>query len=274
MAQLLLADDLTEQISGAQAKDICQSVNQFFNQTEQDKTWELIYYSKNKWFLVSDIQLINHPMTADMMGKALSKPELEATLKSGSEIESDINAASYWIQTLNEIQMLLFSLPFNQQRAQQSKSQCNSLWLWGESFSVIPDKAKNTQTDHYWDKIYSDNFLVKQLADYTDQEIKSDYNLHSILSDDLAVNSAENVLIILDELEHVVKSGDPFMLMDVLYQYEQQWFMPLKKALLSSAQLSINIITNGEQSFQLNRRNIKSWWKRSKTTGKILESFS
>jgi hypothetical protein len=259
MAQLVLADDLTDQITVNEAKDICLSINQLFNETEQDKSWELIYYSKHQWFLVADFQLINQPMVTNMMGKALSKPIAET------------ENSSYWVQTLNEIQMLLFSLPFNQQRAQQSKSQCNSLWLWGESYYSGDENRDKTQL---WDCVYSDNYLVKQLADYSKQSCQDGYDLHSILEDKLPVNKTDHVLIVLDELESAIKCNDPFAIIDVLSQYEQQWFNPLKEAVLSSAVRSINIISNGEQSFTLQRRHLKSWWKRDKTTGKILENFS
>jgi len=135
MDQLILASDLSPQISDSEASEICLSINNLFTETEYDNSWELVYFGKNQWFLISDFQLINQAMPKDKIGKALLRPKAVDDFPN--------NKSNYWIQTLNEIQMLLFSLPLNQLRTQESKQQCNSLWLWGESFLTLDNsKAK------------------------------------------------------------------------------------------------------------------------------------
>jgi len=258
MDQLILANDLTNHISDSEAAEICLAINNLFNETEYDQAWELVYYAKNQWFLISDFQLINQAMPKDKMGKALERP------KSSDDFPDNIS--NYWIQTLNEIQMLLFSLPFNQLRAEESKQQCNSLWLWGESFLNLD---KNQSIKNCWNSVYSNNHLVQQLALYSGKSYQTISNIESIEAD----NSAENILIVLNDLEQAIETQDIFAILDVLKIYEQQWFEPLKQLILSSSIESVCIKSNAKESFKINRRSLKSWWKRNKTTGKILESF-
>ncbi|MFK5985488.1 MAG: hypothetical protein QM479_08680 [Pseudomonadota bacterium] len=252
MDQLILADNLTEQINDEQAKEICQVINSFFTETEQDKTWQLVYYAKNQWFIISEQQLINQPMPADRMGKALTR----------STVKNDM--ASYWIQTLNEIQMLLFSLgQKQQQKSTQALSVCNSLWIWGESYFSCFEQQPHLNR---WDTIYSDNFLLQQLAQYTHTPCKAN-NKFNLIEQQTAANS----LIVLNELEEAIRSEDALAIVDVLKAYEERYFVPIKQALLADKNLSVNIISNAKQLYSINRSSLKSWWKRTKNTGKILE---
>jgi hypothetical protein len=258
MDQLVLASDLSQQISDSEASEICLSINNLFSETEYDKTWELVYFAQNQWFLISDMQLINQAMPKDKIGKALVRPQAVDDFPN--------NTSNYWIQTLNEIQMLLFSLPLNQLRLQESKQQCNSLWLWGESLLTL-DKSKEKK--HCWDKVYSNEYLVQQLAMYNGQCCQTLSDFESIVVD----TTTENILVVLNDIEQAIETQDLFAIIDVLKQYETQWFEPLKQSIMSSSIESVCIQSNAKESFRINRRSLKSWWKRTKSTGQIFESF-
>jgi len=177
MDQLILASDLSEQMSDSELSEITRSINDLFSESDYDKSWELVYFAKKQWFLLSDFQLINQAIPKDKIGKPLSRPD------------SSDDASNYWIQTLNEIQMLLFSLPLNQQRINESRQQCNSLWIWGESF-LIEDTAKsNSKKNNHWDKVYSHDYLVQQLALYRGQKYQGISTLDSLLADETSTNS-------------------------------------------------------------------------------------
>lgn len=55
----------------------------------------------------------------------------------------DTKGAIQWHARLNEIQMLLFSLPFNQQREANRQLIVNGLWVWGGGTSTL-QQASNT----------------------------------------------------------------------------------------------------------------------------------
>jgi hypothetical protein len=51
--------------------------------------------------------------------------------------------ASQWIQLWNEIQMVLFECPVNQQRERRGEPPINGIWFWGAS--ELPDLKQNIQ---------------------------------------------------------------------------------------------------------------------------------
>ncbi len=245
MAQLVLAEDLTQQISDSQAKIICHTINVFFNETDQDHLWELVYYARNQWFITSKQQLINQPIPSNEIGRPLIRPKTD-------------NAMSrYWVQTLNEIQMLIHNAP-------KLESKCNSLWLWGES--QINSKEYTTKANR-WDIVFSGNIIVKQLAQYTKTKYINNFDLPSVLDE----TQEYSCLIILDELESAIKSEDTFTIIEVLQQYERKYFIPLKAAILANPSLSVELISTTGHSYFINRKYLKHWWKRTKLTGNILE---
>jgi len=257
MDQLVLAGDLSDQMSDEECSEITKSINNLFNESDYDNSWELIYYAKNQWFLLSDFQLINQAIPKDKIGKPLARPD------------SSDDASNYWIQTLNEIQMLLFSMPLNQLRLNESRQQCNSLWIWGESFLSGDSGESNSKNNNHWDKVYTNDYLVQQLALYRGQSYQDIVAVDSILKDD----TSSKVLIVLNELEQAIEAQDVFAIITVLNSYEELWFKPLKQAILVSSIESLCIQSNAKESFKINRRSLKSWWKRNKKTGQILESL-
>jgi len=104
---------------------------------------------------------------------------------------------------------------------------------------------------------------------YSGQNHQIISNFESIMAE----NKAENILIVLNDLEQAIETHDLFAIVDVLKQYESQWFEPLKQSILSSSLESVSIQSNAKESFNINRRSLKSWWKRTKSTGKIFEGF-
>jgi predicted DNA-binding antitoxin AbrB/MazE fold protein len=116
-----------------------------------------------------------------------------------------------------------------------------------------------------WHHVYSDQLFVEQLCRYSGINFQSDFCIKEILE-----NNGKNSLIIFNELENAIKCRDAYMIFEVLSQYEDNLFKPLEKAILKAG-LTVTILTNGNQSFFINKRKLKSWWIRRKSTGNILE---
>jgi len=74
--------------------------------------------------------------------------------------------AKKWIRLWNEIQMLLFDLPLNQQREAAGQLPINSVWFWGGAPLV-----KSAQT---WDGVLGDYPLLKQLAEWHQSPYQAD----------------------------------------------------------------------------------------------------
>lgn len=66
------------------------------------------------------------------------------------------NEQGEWLRLGNEIQMVLFEHPVNQQRQSVGKLPVNSLWFWGK-------EQWQPQTNH-WQQLYGDTTLLKSLS--------------------------------------------------------------------------------------------------------------
>lgn len=69
-----------------------------------------------------------------------------------------------WLRLSNEIQMVLFEHPVNQQRQSAGKLPVNSLWFWG--------KADWQPQANTWKQLYGDAALLKSLASATSTSLQ------------------------------------------------------------------------------------------------------
>jgi len=108
-------------------------------------TAELVMNDANHWSVwlekMPDIQLTALP---SLIGKSVLP-----ALPEGAE-------QAHWLRLGNEIQMLLFEHPVNQQRQLAGKLPVNSVWFWGKAdWQAKPD---------CWQQVYGDDPLLTQLA--------------------------------------------------------------------------------------------------------------
>lgn len=86
--------------------------------------------------------------------------------------------AADWITLWNEIQMLLFDLPLNQQREAAGKLPVNSVWFWGRL--DLPDTAQS------WKQVAGNHPLLSALAEQTGSTyLKTDISLPKLTGDSL-----------------------------------------------------------------------------------------
>ncbi len=78
----------------------------------------------------------------------------------GNSIDSKMPAGeqkTFWHQLMNELQMLLYSAPFNNARAERGEPAINALWFWGTGQAQRPMQSE-------YDKIYSNDSFAGELA--------------------------------------------------------------------------------------------------------------
>lgn len=114
---------------------------------------QLVPNDLNHWSIwletVPDIALTAMP---SLIGKSVA-----SALPRGAE-QND------WLRLSNEIQMVLFEHPVNQQRQSAGKLPVNSLWFWGK-----PDWQPQANT---WKQLYGDAALLKSLASATSTSLQ------------------------------------------------------------------------------------------------------
>lgn len=138
---LLFSDSL--QISEAEAEEYIAAIQPLLT----DFGAVLKRDTSEKWFIqLESMPELNFTALADVNGKAVHDH-----LPSGKEADR-----LAWLRLWNEIQMLLFDLPLNEQRQQQGKMAINSLWFWGRG-------ELNVETGR-WQNTAGESELLQQLS--------------------------------------------------------------------------------------------------------------
>jgi hypothetical protein len=137
-------------------------------------------YKTDQWSIILETDAmpnLNFTALADVSGKAVDKH-----LPSGDE-----QTRLEWLRLWNEIQMLLFDLPLNEQRQQQGKFPINSLWFWG--------KGELQVQTNVWQKTAGNNDLLQNLSQHSKTN-------HSSKIEDIDISSLpEKQLIVFAPLE-------------------------------------------------------------------------
>ena len=106
----------------------------------------LVKYKADQWsIMLEKIPDLTFTALANVSGKSVYEQ-----LPKGEE-----QTRLSWLRLWNEIQMLLFELPLNEQRQQQGKFPINSLWFWGRGEFTAQNR---------WQGCAGQNDLLKQLA--------------------------------------------------------------------------------------------------------------
>jgi len=244
MDQLILSADLSQQIENHEAQQICQSINDYFNDSEQDKSWKLHYFAENHFYLISQCKI---EMTTTTLDKVLGLP-ITHQLPKGKD-------ADYWNQTLNEIQMFLFSMPLNQKRKEQGKTPINSLWIWGGGeFPLAIKPGQENHINREWNLVYSTNYLIEDFCQFL--------NIPHQRLDQFKPLKESNQLLVIDELQTAYAAKDFYHWLESIENLENTLFTPLVQALKQQNIKTLQIITEDSQRFSLNIRQLNAWWKR------------
>lgn len=156
--------------------------------------------------------------------------------------------ARRWRNWLNEIEMLLYNHPVNQQREQGGHWPVNSVWLWGGGelrTAMTPTVAA----------VYTDESLLHDLARHLKIQAEP---LPMALQPALAAKPAHFAVI---AFEALFAPTDNTARLNQLRLLEQNWFQPMLQAVKSGVLPEIKLHT-GTQQFTLTRRSLRRWWRR------------
>lgn len=151
--------------------------------------------------------------------------------------------AQLWRRWQNEIEMVLFSHPVNQQREEQEQWPITGVWLWGGG---TWSSTLTTLTA----RCYCDDIDVQTLAQAagitTD---KLPMNLHRV---DWQAEQ-QYIFTLLQPLSR-----------DQLIQFDLHWLAPLRQAVQRGQLKQVQLLTRQWQ-FEINAKQYRRWWRRRHT---------
>nr|WP_199068031.1 hypothetical protein [Chromobacterium sp. ASV5] len=155
-----------------------------------------------------------------------------------------------WDRLLNEMQMLLYASPLNDQREARGELAVNSLWLWGEGEPADwqAPAARLLADDEALSWLARRSGMACDAAPYA--------------FDGLA--PGEDCLIVLDSLQAAAQYRDAWGWRETLPRLERDWFQPLLSALKAGQIEQLTLIAHGTAGFELRLKPGDLWkfWKR------------
>ena len=204
--------------------------------------WTLVEGDKEHWYLCSDNSnsMQSSPIST-VIGKSITN-----YLPGGT-------AGKEWQLKLNEVQMLLHSLPENEQRVSRGQLPINSVWLWGEGQSPR-DKGKGFTV------AYTTDPLTKGLAQWTKTRVS---NMFSQMEDCIATSTkGDSIFIQIDSLLEASLYGDFIQWSEKLSSFETKCFIPLWDALRRGKLGLVEVIAGDGYLYQLKRSYTLRFWRK------------
>jgi hypothetical protein len=243
---LILFDASTFAFSEEEAQALSDSVASFVSQDG----WQLSATHRQRWYLYGgdDQRLTTLPLSqarGESVGELLPRGE----------------DAADWLSRCNEIQMLMYSHPVNQQRASRCLPVVNSLWIWGGG--VLENQAANE-----YSKVFANDVLVRGLA-MADGAVCEPVpkNARAFLQ---RLESGDRALLVLDDCAAPAAYADFQQWNETVARYDQQWFAPLLKALMKRQLRSLELIPLNGYRYGMALRQVWQVWKRSRRYRDIL----
>ncbi|MBV1776271.1 hypothetical protein KSF73_11170 [Burkholderiaceae bacterium DAT-1] len=195
----LVLDVSSAGIDQQEADALVASLNQHFSQDGM----EFYAPSPASWFVA-----LNAPpaMSTVPLYRALGQ-DMQAHLPSGPD-------GLKWHGILNEIQMLLYTHPVNDQRAAMGRPLLNSLWIWGEG------RGEAAQSPA--EMIAGNSILIQALSAAAASTCQTVPEALQRLSDDM--------LLYCDTLATAARSGDIYAWRDALVLLDRDVLVPLYSA--------------------------------------------
>ena len=243
---LILFDASTFPFSQQESKALSDGIANFLSQDG----WHLDANHAQRWYLcgANSQQLSTLPLSL-VRGRSVGE-----LLPHGQD-------ASEWLSRGNEIQMLMYSHPVNQQRAARGLPLVNSLWIWGGG--VLTD-----QPGGCYSKVFTNDVLVNGLA-IRDHALCEPAPQHAqaLLH---RVGKGDRVLLVLDGCSAAAAYRDFPHWNEAVEDYEQRWFAPLLKALNTRQLQSLELFPLNGYRYRMAYRQAWYFWKRSRSYQEIL----
>ena len=231
--RLLIAEAELLQLNTEEAEIIINAINQHFN-----NELKLYLLEDDLWLLGTNLDLTD----------LVSYPIIDIV---GENIDDFLPLGKSRLQLhkiLNEIQMLLFNLPINQQRQDDGLMQANSVW--------------------FWDKQKPDLDTAAQLVIRSSQQINQQLN-------EITQATASETTLIIPYGYFAARYRDSFAWVQQINQLEQELAQKLVMLLSKRKITQIDIIIPGvESSWRLSLQSLELWkfW-RKKSWLELMESL-
>jgi hypothetical protein len=169
--------------------------------------------------------------------------------------------ANAWRSRCNEIQMLMYSHPVNQQRAAQGLPLVNSLWIWGGG--VLAAESRNRYSKVFADDVFIRGLGMREAALCEPVPQHAQALLERIEQDD-------RTLLVLDNCSAAAAYQDFPHWNEAVERYEELWFAPLLKALLTRKLASLELFPLNGYRYRTVFHQAWHFWKRLRSYQEIL----
>ncbi|WP_283149582.1 hypothetical protein [Silvimonas soli] len=202
--QLSLQDGRSFDITQADADALISSLNGLF----KDDGYEFFAPTPQRWYLrlPLDPQLRCTPIDA-VIGR-----NIDPFLPKGPD-------ALQWHRALNEIQMLFYTNPVNDQREARGEPSINSIWLWGGGDWPLPRKPV---VPEQW--VLGDDPVLQAL-------VKAGQGKTAALPAHASELPRHDAMVVLDVLGDELIANDPHGWRTTWQKLESNWFAPLLEQL-------------------------------------------
>ncbi|WP_199052693.1 hypothetical protein [Aquitalea sp. ASV15] len=163
----------------------------------------------------------------------------------------------HWSRLLNEMQMLLYIHPLNDEREARGELAVNSVWLWGDAVEAGRGSAVERP-----DLVLADDELLQLQA--TAAGLPCDaapYACEGLLA---AAGKSEHVLLVQDALLAAAQYRDAWGWREQLQRMELDWFAPLLQLLKQGQLQQLRLLSHGPAGFELtvSRPALWKFWQR------------
>ena len=236
-------------ITEAESKALIDSFNAHF---ESDRV-QLEYGSSQDWYL-----RIAQPIDIQTV------PLEQASYQSVNELYPQGNAATYWHQMMNEVQMLFYTHPVNEARREKGWPEINSIWIWGEGQLKV-DRLNPRDNACIWS---AHPYLqgMAQLTNASAFETPKNYQAWTELADK---TQNQHHLIHLEPPYQTLQNSTEQEWQSCLLELEEQWFSGLLMALGQKEITSLFIDLGNQKRYYLTPRHMKRFWRFKKSLTKV-----
>lgn len=236
-------------ITDTESKALIEAFNAHF---EQDRV-QLEYGSPTDWYL-----RIAQPI--DIQTVPLEK----AAYQSVNERYPQGNAATYWHQLMNEVQMLFYTHPVNEARREKGWPEINSIWIWGEG-QISADRVQPRENATIW----STHPYLRGMARLTQSQAFKAPKNYQAWAESLNKGQVQHHLIHLEPPYQTLQNSTGQEWQSFLLELEEQWFAGLLEALQQQEITSLFIDLGNQKRYYLTPKHLKRFWRFKKALTKV-----